>query len=210
LAAWLGSDPLPIVRTTTTIPTPTFVALGTIEARKNHRMLLDIWSRLVDRLGDEAPNLVIIGQRGWEADDVFELLDRPERFRGKVTELGRCSDEEIAQHLSNARALLFPSLAEGYGLPLVEALAEATPVIASNLSVFHEIGGNIPLFLQPTDAAAWERAILDFSLPDSDSRRTQIAKMNGYRAPDWKSHFDRVEQWLAGLDVSSRDVPAST
>ena len=210
VAAWLGSDPLPVVRNTTTIPGPTFVALSTIEARKNHRMLLDIWLRLIHRFGDDAPNLLIIGQRGWEAGDVFQLLDQAEQFRGKVTELGHCPDEVIAQHLSNARALLFPSVAEGYGLPLVEALAAGTPVIASDLPVFHEIGGNIPLYLNSTDADAWERAILDFSTADSNARRAQISKMTGYRAPDWNSHFDRVERWLARFDVNSRDVPTST
>jgi glycosyltransferase involved in cell wall biosynthesis len=76
LTAWLGVDPLPVSQHPRMPERPTFVALSTIEGRKNHLMLLEIWSRLIERLGDSAPRLLIIGQRGWEADPVFELLDQ--------------------------------------------------------------------------------------------------------------------------------------
>lgn len=199
IAAWLGSEPLPNCGDDASPDRPTFVVLGTIEARKNHLMLLEIWSRLIDRLGEKAPRLLVIGQRGWEADDVFDLLDKPARFRGLVRELGQCSDEALGRHLRSATALLFPSKAEGYGLPLIEALEVGLPSIVSDLPVFHEIGGDIPLYLEPTDATAWEKAILDFAKPDSRSRKAQLAKLQGFQAPDWACHFRRVEKFLASL-----------
>lgn len=201
LAAWLGADPLPRIRGDAP-ERPTFVTLGTIEARKNHMLLLEIWSRLIDRLGDAAPRLLIIGQRGWEAEDVFEQLDQSEKLRGHVVELSRCSDEELARHLASARALLFPSRAEGYGLPLVEALGLGVPVIASELTVFREVGGDIPFYLDPLDSSGWEAAIVDYSNPSSVAREQQLKRMKAFRLPDWDSHFAAVEGWLRVLDAA--------
>ena len=77
LSALLGSDVLPAsVRFSSRPERPTFVILGTIEARKNHLMLLQVWRRLVLRLGTGAPRLLVIGQRGWECEQVLDLLDR--------------------------------------------------------------------------------------------------------------------------------------
>ena len=178
---------------------PTFVVLGTIEGRKNHLILLQIWARLVRAYGMNAPRLLVIGQRGWECEQVFDLLDRSEALRGVVVEVGHCSDTELNGHLAAARALLFPSLAEGYGLPLVEALSAGTPVIASDLPVFREIGQGVPDLLDPLDGPAWEQAILSYAGNDSAAREAQIVRLAGYRAPTWDEHFERVDAWLATL-----------
>jgi glycosyltransferase involved in cell wall biosynthesis len=199
LAAWLGVDLRPPARARQAPDRPTFVILGTIEARKNHRLLLDVWRNLVDRLSSDAPRLLIIGQRGWEADDIFELLDGDDALRGHVVELNHCSDGEVAEHLASARALLFPSLTEGYGLPLVEALAAKVPVIASDLRVFREISSDIPEYLDPSDAAAWEAAVLNYAAPNSMSRERQLGRLEGFTPPNWKDHFERVEAWLESL-----------
>jgi glycosyltransferase involved in cell wall biosynthesis len=199
VAAWLGTDTLPVPTGVSPPPRPTFVVLSTIEARKNHLMLLDIWSRLIDRLGSEAPRLLVIGQRGWEAEDVFNRLDRDEKLRDSVIELNECSDEDLARHLATARALLFPSLAEGYGLPLVEALGSGVPVIASDLPVFREIGAGIPTFIEATASRDWEAAILDYAEADSAARSAQLKCMAGFRAPSWDDHFKTVETFLKTL-----------
>jgi glycosyltransferase involved in cell wall biosynthesis len=198
--AWLGVDPIPRVRSADPSSRPSFVTLGTIEGRKNHMLLLNIWSRLVDRFGSAAPQLLIVGQRGWEAQPVFELLDRSEKLRGHVIELGHCSDAELAAHLTAARALLFPSFTEGYGLPMIEALAAGAPVIASDLPVFRELCGNIPTYLNPLDEAGWEAAIMDYAQPGSTERASQCERMKAFHAPTWDEHFNNVEAWLRTLD----------
>jgi len=199
VAAWLGTPRIEPARGQ--VPDrPTFVVLGTIEARKNHLLLLRIWSKLIARLGEQAPRLLIIGHRGWVANEVFRRLDEDPTLRGHVVELNRCPDEKMAAHLTNARALLFPSKAEGYGLPLVEALALGVPVIASGLPAFREIGQGIPLLLDPEDEASWESAILDFSQPTSAARAEQLDRLSGFRSPTWNDHFRIVEEWLAKID----------
>lgn len=211
VAAPLGSDFRPSVhRTISASERPTFVTLGTIEARKNHIVLLHIWQRLVHRFGPGAPRLVIIGQRGWEANPVFAILDRDEALRGHVLELNDCSDQDISLHLGSARALLFPSLAEGYGLPLIEGLGAGLPVIASDLPVFREIAGDFPVYLPPTDEAAWEAAVIEYARPDSEARRAQLRRIERFSMPDWPSHFRTVEQWLAMLPGHSATEPVRT
>ena len=200
LAAPLGNEIRPARLGKSVEPgRPTFVVLGTIEARKNHLMLLRVWERLIAALGDAAPLLLIIGQRGWECDDVFALLDGNASLRRAVIEVGRCTDEELSTHLAKARALLFPSLAEGYGLPLVEALSSGVPVIASDLPVFREIGQGIPEFLLPEGDVAWEAIIREYALPESAARQAQKDRMPKYRSPTWAGHFASVNTWLAAL-----------
>lgn len=199
LAAPLGIEPAVVGQDPASNPIPTFVTIGTIEGRKNHLLLLNVWLRLIDRLGSAAPRLVVIGQRGWEAQPVFDLLDNNEKLRGHVIELSHCSDEELAAQLTSARALLFPSFAEGYGLPIVEALAGEVPVIASDLRVFRELYGDIPIYLDPLDASAWEAAIIDYSSPTSADRTAQCKRIKGFRAPTWEEHFASVESWLRTL-----------
>jgi glycosyltransferase involved in cell wall biosynthesis len=203
IAAWLGSEKLKISVRESDAGQPTFVILGTIEARKNHRLLLEIWAELVEEYGHRGPRLLIIGQRGWEADDVFEILNRNKSAHINVVEISECSDAELRRHLGSARALLFPSRAEGFGLPLVEALGAGIPVLASNLPVFHEIGGSLPDYLEPSDKRAWKEAIMDYSAPDSVRRAQQVRRIQGFDPPTWRNHFDRVRACLNRVGLTA-------
>lgn len=196
MAAWLAGQAQRPTLPRAAQERPYFVVIGTIEGRKNHILLLRMWRRLVERMGSSAPRLLIIGQRGWEADHALAMLDRCEALRGHVIELGRCYDEELARLLGGARALLMPSFAEGFGLPLVEALELGAPVIASDLPVFREIAGDIPTYLPSWDGVGWERAVSDF-LEDCPERERQLGLLPAYSAPDWDDHFRKVDALLA-------------
>ena len=172
---------------------PYFVVLGTIEPRKNHLLLLHIWRQLVTDYGAAAPHLVIIGQRGWECEQIVDMLERCTALTGHVMELPKCGDQELATWLHHARALLFPSFVEGFGIPLVEALMLKAPVLTSDLPVLRETGGSIPEYLDPLDGRAWRDAILDYARPDSAARRAQCQRMDGYKPPIWEDHFKQVE-----------------
>ncbi len=198
VSAWISGYPIPDVVTPVRMDRPYFVTVGTIEGRKNHILLLNLWLHLAERLGEETPRLLVIGQRGWEAEHAHALLDRSPLLRRHVREMNDCTDEDMARFIVGARALLMPSFAEGFGLPVAEALQLGAPVIASDLPVFREIAGDIPLYLDPNDGAGWERAILSF-LGQSLERDRQLAAMQGFRAPGWDGHFSAVEPWLESL-----------
>jgi glycosyltransferase involved in cell wall biosynthesis len=200
--AWPGTHQLGLAHTEVSHE-PRFVVLGTIEGRKNHKLLLSVWQDLVAQAkrGNGTamtPRLVILGRRGWQADDVFALLDQHD-FKGNVIEVGPQSDAQLARELSGARALLFPSFVEGFGMPMVEALAAGVPVIASDLPVFHEIGQGVPDLLPVSDAAAWRDAVLDYARPESEARARQIARMTQFHAPSWAEHFARIDRLIADL-----------
>lgn len=178
---------------------PYFVVLGTVEPRKNHLLLLNVWRELALQLGDACPHLLIIGQRGWECENVVDMLERCEVLQPFVHELAACPDAELAGYLGHAQALLFPSFVEGYGMPLVEALMLGTPVVASDLTVFREIAGDIPDFLSPMDGPGWLRAVLDYSAPHGLRRQAQLQRMQAFRVPTWDDHFAQVDHLMTRL-----------
>jgi glycosyltransferase involved in cell wall biosynthesis len=206
IAAWIrGYRPGEMVEPTR-LERPHFITVGTIEGRKNHILLLRIWHRFAAEMGKEAPILVIVGQRGWKSEAVTSSLDDAEVFGGSVLELGRCGDIELRGLLAGARALLMPSFAEGFGLPIIEALEAGTPVIASDLAVYREVVGGIPTYLDPLDEGAWEAAIRAF-LGSSSERVRQLQAIPGFAPPEWPRHFETVERWL-GWPASPKKVSA--
>jgi len=195
--AWIAAPPIPERVKAKRFDRPHFVVVGTIEGRKNHELLLKIWKRMAET-GGPVPLLVIVGQRGWEAESATAMLDGATELRANVLELGRCRDEDLTAIIAGARALLMPSFAEGFGLPVVEALELGTPVIASDLPVFREIAGDIPTYLDSSDASAWKDAIRSF-LMDCPERMRQLDRIRAYRAPGWTTHFKIVDNWIETL-----------
>ena len=187
---------------------PLFVAIGTVEARKNYDMLLRAWSMLIDRMGESAPHLVIAGNWGVHAGKVRAALRTDPRLTRFVAFRSGLDDAQIGHLVAGARAVLFPSRAEGFGLPLVEALHNATPVIASDLPVFRQLGQSIPTFLSPDDAEGWAGTIAQFCT-DGPDRKRQVAMLSAYDPPRWTDHFERLEAWLELMHAHPASVPAS-
>ena len=194
--AHLAAAPLSSSRSKSLMTKPYFVMLGTIEPRKNHWLMLHVWRQIIERLGEKSPTLLIIGQRGWECENVVDMLERCDSIRPYVIEKSRCSDKELFGYLEHAQALLFPSFVEGYGMPLVESLSIGTPVIASDLSVFKEIAGNIPEYLSPLDGIGWEAMIVDYSDTNSTKRSAQMERLKNFISPTWKKHFEIIDEFL--------------
>lgn len=196
VVAHLPAASLPKPSAIPPLQTPYFVMLGTIEGRKNHALILEVWHQLTTSFADPPPTLVLIGQRGWACDEVLQRLDNDSVLKPYVIELNDCDDATLSTWLSHAKALLFPSHVEGYGIPLVEALTAGTAVIASDLDVFHEIAGDIPEYLNPDDAASWSAAVEDYCLESSPKRTAQLQRLKGFEAPTWESHFAKAEKLI--------------
>jgi glycosyltransferase involved in cell wall biosynthesis len=176
---------------------PYFVCVGTIEPRKNITLLLTLWRRLAERLGDATPPLVLAGQRGWETEAIVDHLERSPPVRRFVHEINGLGDTELAKLIAGATALLSPSFMEGFNLPVAEALAMATPVIASDIPVHRELAPAARL-IDPVDGAAWLEAIEGAAL-----RHPHRQIPPEPRAPfGWPEHFAIVAQAL-GLPVAA-------
>ncbi|RVT39820.1 glycosyltransferase family 4 protein [Sphingobium algorifonticola] len=189
---------------------PYFVMLGTIEGRKNHILILNIWRDLVTKMGAEAPILVIIGKRGWECEQAVDLLERSPHIKGHVIELQHGQDHDVAHYFRHARALLFPSFTEGYGMPLIEALASGLPVIASDIAVFRELAGDIPEYFSPIDGIGWRNAIEAYLPQDSVSRAAQLLRMRDFSPPTWEQHFAKVNDWLPSIEKGNTRYPTGS
>jgi glycosyltransferase involved in cell wall biosynthesis len=181
---------------------PYFVVLGTIEPKKNHLLLLNLWARLAETF-PKPPRLLIIGARGWENEQAVDMLERSRRLRGLVEEHNHLDDAAIGALLAGARALLVPSFVEGFGLPLAEGLASAVPVICSDIPAFREVGREVPDYLDPLDLFAWRDAVVDYARADCARRRAQNARHAGWRAPLWSEHFEIVERALGEVSELS-------
>lgn len=171
-----------------------FIIVSTIEPRKNHLLLLNVWREMAQRMKNP-PRLVLVGGRGWDNEQVLDMLDRCEPLRPLVIEAAGLSERGLARLVANARALLMPTFAEGYGLPIMEALTLGTPVIGSQIDVFEEIARDSATLLSPLDGIGWAEAI-EAHLEDNACFRTAA---KGFQPPRWADYFDAVEQFLESL-----------
>ena len=142
------------VRRKFNLPRPFCLAIGTIEPRKNYPFLVDAFA--VAKREDH--DLVIVGKRGWDAPALDQRL-RQLHLGGRVHVLEYVDETELHALLGGATALLFPSRYEGFGLPVLEAMASGTPVIASTASSVPEVGGDAVLYADPNDRDAWQAQI---------------------------------------------------
>jgi glycosyltransferase involved in cell wall biosynthesis len=179
-----------------------FVCIGTIEPRKNLLLLLNVWRRLADDHGASAPRLILVGRRGWENENILDMIERSPSCRRLVVEHSALPDVATAKLLAGARALLMPSFAEGYGLPVAEALNLGTPALCSDLPALRAVGKDVPEYLDPLDGVGWLRAIEDYARPDSARRRAQLERLRFWQAPNWNEHFATVRALLD--DVARR------
>jgi alpha-1,3-rhamnosyl/mannosyltransferase len=136
------------------IHVPPLLAVGTIQPRKNLETLI----RAYARLPPGAPPLLIVGKPGWEHEAVMELPRRL-AIADRVTFAGHLPTAELAAIMRQSRLLCALSTAEGFGLPLVEAMASGLPILASDIPPFREVAGNAARFVAPTDEAAVARRL---------------------------------------------------
>ena len=141
--------------------------VGTLEPRKNVEMLLAAWRRL-RRSVEDPPDLVLCGRYGWKDESLRREIERGRR-EGWLHHPGYVADAELAALYRDAALLAFPTHYEGFGLPVLEAFAAGTPVVASDLPVLREVGGDAALYAPPDRPDAWARTIGDL-LADPDRR----------------------------------------
>ncbi len=168
---------------------PYFVAVGALEPRKNHTLLLQVWQALRLRVGGAVPGLVIAGRPARGGRPVLRAL-RAARGPDLIVLRG-LPGGALRGLIAGARALLMPSLAEGFGLPIIESLALGTPVLASDLPAHREAGGGFATYLDPGDPAAWLAAIERHAAPVPPPR------VAGYQPLTQAAYFARIDAFLS-------------
>jgi glycosyltransferase involved in cell wall biosynthesis len=188
----LGADPFPLeAARAASLPAgvePGRYALfvSTIEPRKGHRMLFDVWRRLVAAGVPQATRfkLVFLGRRGWLVDDLLAEIESDASQSLHV--LSSVSDRQLAELYRNAAFTLFPSLYEGYGLPVVESFQHGKAVIASNAGALAEVTGELSPTLDPRDADAWFELMRRWIENPAERAAYEAAIAAGFRHPSWQ------------------------
>ncbi|MBF9042494.1 glycosyltransferase [Rhodobacterales bacterium HKCCE4037] len=186
------------------MPTPRdplhFVMLGTIEPRKNHAMIVDVWEALAKEYPPESlPQLHIIGRPGWKVDDLMARLEAHPLLGTAIHLHGALPDAEMRAHLASAKALLFPSITEGYGFPPLEAAMAGAVPVCSDLPVFRETVGECAVYVNNSTAYHWKETLEQLiagsiALPD----------LTKVKRPTWKEHFEIVAKALNSQDGRGR------
>jgi len=155
---------------------PYVLWVGSLEPRKNVGTLVAAAAELCRRRAGGRPpwRLVLAGYRGWLHDDLISERDRV-TLGAALVEVGPVSDTELWTLYRHARVFAFPSRHEGFGFPLIEAMACGTAVVCSDLAVLREVGGDVPRYVAACDAGAWADAI-DELLTDEAGRADAAAR----------------------------------
>jgi alpha-1,3-rhamnosyl/mannosyltransferase len=151
------------------------LSVGTLEPRKNHQRLIDAFAGMPTR--SEETHLVLAGGPGWKMSEIHQALaDSP--VRDRIHTPGRVSATDLQALYSGATVFAFPSLYEGFGIPLLEAMAAGTPILTSNISSMPEVAGDAALMVDPTSVTAiragLERLLTDAQLRADLSERGRV------------------------------------
>lgn len=170
---------------------PYFLFVGVREPKKNLDRLLDAFAS-VSRARPRAARLAIVGPSGWQTEELETRIDTLGLGRDVVL-TGRVPERDLVELMQDARALAFPSLTEGFGLPVLEAMACGTAVVASRAGALPEVGGDAALYVDPLStaeiAAALERLL------DSPGLASELGARGVTRAASW-TEADAAKRWM--------------
>jgi glycosyltransferase involved in cell wall biosynthesis len=171
---------------------PYFVVCGTVEPRKNHSLLFTVWRHLC-ALPGPAPHLVVVGSLGWRGGAIRDQILHCETTRGKIHHVEGLSTQAMKSLIAGSRGLLSPSFAEGFGLPIIEAMHLGAPVVASDIPAHREVAGQNATLLDPLDGSAWQRAISGLNC-QQNQRRPARSSNEARRGRD--AYFNSIDEFL--------------
>lgn len=171
--------------------------VGTVEPRKNHELLLRVWERFSsDREFDL--DLIIVGKQGYQAEANGSEIRSAVRRNKSIRWFEDASDAELMVFYQDACVLLCPSLNEGWGLPVTEALGIGCPVISSNRGALPEAGKGISILLDPMDDRSWEREIRRVALGE-------LQRQKPIEIPTWDEAAKSLISALSSIMISSEE-----
>ncbi len=181
--------------------------VSTIEPRKNHMLALNAWSRLLKtRSRDRVPRLVFVGSSGWMNEPLYERLERDASLSERVVILANVSEQVLQLLYSRCLFTLFPSLYEGWGLPISEALAHGKVPLVSNVSSHPEAGGDLAVLFD-LDSEADFQAKLENLIDDTDARRAREDRIK--HAKPLRPWGDIAKELFSAVEADLKKRPAA-
>lgn len=165
---------------------PFFLSVGTLEPRKNFPTLISAYRRLI-ATHEQAPPLVLVGRRGWGAQELI-----PADLEDHIRLLVNVSDEDLKSLYRNCTAFILPSIYEGFGLPLLEAMASGSPCIASDIPVLREVGGDACLYAPPDSPEAFTSCLNDVATKPEISTRLRSLGLSRSALFSWNDCAEKT------------------
>lgn len=175
---------------------PTYIIVSTIEPRKGHSYLLDAFEKIWES-GIEV-NLLIIGKLGWMIGDLIKRIKSHKQFEKQLFMYNDVSDSELLYCYINAKALITPSVTEGFGLPIIEALSQKTAVLASDIPVFREVGGDFCNYFDLSSPNNLAEIIINW---EKNGVKPECRNINEFKWPTWKESAEEFIKKVVTLSA---------
>lgn len=186
---------------------PYFLTLSSFDPRKNFDHVIRCFARLVDAGELGGCNLVIVGANPERNTQVDKTLTKFPSLRARIFMPGFIPDERLAAIYSGAQAFLFPSLSEGFGIPVLEAMQCGTPVISSNATSLPEVIGQAGILLDPKDIEAWAEAMVRISADPQLRSRLALLGLDRAKQFSWDRFIQAtIDGYSTALKISGPTI----
>jgi len=195
------SDPGDFTERLSDLPHGRYVlCVGSIQPRKNHALLLAVWRLLLARVPQQCPRLVLVGMKGWNSDDLIYFFSNNPQLSDLVTIIEKPTDRELDALYRNAWLTVYPSLYEGWGLPIAESLSAGKLCLSSNTSAMPEVGGKFCEYFSPYDPVALCDLIIKYLNDPQALATAECAIRRNFRPHTWRETARELLQALADSD----------
>ena len=183
------------------VAAPFLLSVGTVEVRKNHALLYQVY-KLAAEKGVDLPPLVIAGRAGWLTADIVYVIQHDPAVRHKIEILHNVSDRQLSWLYEHCLITVYPSICEGWGLPVAEALSYGKIALASTSPSLREIGGGLVEYFSPFDARRC-LALIETYLDEQRRRLKEKEIRRRYTRVSWDQTFEQVSRVVERLGVQS-------
>ena len=179
---------------------PFILYVSTVERRKNHQVLYQAYHQLCkEGKKEHLPKLVFVGMRGWGVDELFKDIELDPATAGSIVQCNHVNDAELRLLYQQSLCCVFPSLYEGWGLPVAEALAMGKVVLSSDRGSLPEVGGNLVTYIDPWHPGEWARAIWRIVTDDEHHKMLSEKVDSNYEPRQWHDTAVSVKSMLDDL-----------
>jgi hypothetical protein len=168
------------------------LSVSTVQIRKNYQLLYNLWRRMAERRPCRIPPLVIAGARGWLSNDLLRVIERDPLVKDHIHVLHGVDDAQLAWLYANCRFTMYPSLYEGWGVPIPEGFFFGKACIASDTSSIPEASQGLALHLDPLDFRAWYETLVGWLTRPQLVRAAEERVRAGYRHITWAEAGERI------------------